>query len=656
MRRVHILLSTITFNKHLTVEENNIYTYLHQKHPQLAETFLSYIGKSRQGIMKRLLQALLREGLIEKKRISWVDHSTYKEVFIHISTNIQVKAIVKRTFSLQQLEVSNVYLINEGVSHPLNHPVELLRVLEEGEVIVGYSNQSRFYKELENSSANYALALTAEEHRSVQFRKSYPDISNSIQWVMSQKKLNPSFSPLVFFEQWVIDGHTIHPCSKTKIGFNPEELMIYSPEWEGKPKITFVAVKRTQSRVTSFYALRAADLFYQDFPNLKQHVIDELEKHGGKEEEYDLIPVHPWQLNHTIPKLYQNAIENGEIIPISSYSIDTHALISVRTLSPIQSGKHHIKTAINVQATSAVRTVSPGSTVNGPVLSQLIKEMIQKDPLLSQVEIIEDKAGIYYSPSSGLDSEHDEFVLGRNLAAIVRENPEKDLKEGEIAMPAAALIANSPITNKPIVAEIIEAYAKHNHIPDIRRAAVDFFNKYASVFLKGVITLMSKYGIGLEAHLQNSVPVFCNGVPVKMKIRDFGGVRIVTDRLKKQGFSVNLSKNSMIVTHDVNELHQVISHAIIHNHLGELAVCIVRHFPVKEECLWKEIAVIIKNIYVELKKSQNLMNQVREDEQAFFKPTLDLKALVAMRLNDELNNCFASVPNPLANWKGELSI
>jgi staphyloferrin A synthase len=103
-------------------------------------------------------------------------------------------------------------------------------------------------------------------------------------------------------------------------------------------------------------------------------------------------------------------------------------------------------------------------------------------------------------------------------------------------------------------------------------------------------------------------------------------------------------------------LHQVISHAIIHNHLGELAVCIVRHFPVKEECLWKEIAVIIKNIYVELKKSQNLMNQVREDEQAFFKPTLDLKALVAMRLNDELNNCFASVPNPLANWKGELSI
>jgi siderophore synthetase component len=644
-----------TLASHLMNDEQEIYCYLERNHPDLVEMFLRQLEKSRLGIIQRLLQGIIREGLIKEERILWNDAPSHKELRIHISEDKWLQAKVTRRFQLQQFDIEEIFFVHEKKQEAITSPAHLLKLLEQEGMIAGYPNQERFYKELENSAANYALALTAGEYRTNQLHSTNSEKStNSIQWVLAEKQRTPSFSPLAFYEQWVIDGHTIHPCSKTKFGFNPEEVMNYSPEWEAKPIISFIAVKRSDCHITSFGFERVADLLYEEYPELKQHVTEELGKKGLKENEYDLIPVHPWQLEHTIPKLYKEAMKNGSIIPIPSYSIETYALVSIRTLMPTKNGKHHIKTPMNVQTTSAVRTVSPASTINGPIVSQLIKNILQKEPLLSPLDVIKEKAGIYFEPTNPSLFKHDTSVLGKNLAAIIRENPEYDLEDGEIAMPAVALIAVSPVSGKPIVVELIEEYARYQNIEEINQAVVAFIKQYASVLLPGLLTLMSKYGISLEAHLQNSVPIFQNGALSRMKVRDFGGIRIYVNRLEKQGLSANLFNPSMIITNDVTELRKTLSHAIIHNHLGEIIACLVRYFSIDEELLWKEIAIVIHDVFDKLKTNETISEQVSTDEQAFFKPTLEMKALVTMRLTDDIHNSFIDVPNPLAKWKGEL--
>jgi staphyloferrin A synthase len=649
-----LFLSKTLFN-HLTNDEQKIYWYLERKHPNLAKMFLRQLEKSRLGIIQRLLQGIIREGLIKEEHIFWNDTPSHEELRIHISEDKWLQAKVSRRFQLQQFDIEEIFFVHEKKQEAITSPAHLLKILEQEGIIAGYPNQERFYKELENSAANYAFALTAREYRTNQLQNMNNEkYMNSIQWVLAQKQQTPSFSPLAFYEQWVIDGHTIHPCSKTKFGFNPEEVMNYSPEWEAKPNISFLAVKRSDCHLTSFELARVADLFYEEYPDLRQHVIEELKKKGAKEDEYDLIPVHPWQLEHTIPAIYKEAMKNGTIIPIPSYSIETYALVSIRTLMQAKNRKHHIKTPINVQTTSAIRTVSPASTINGPIVSQLIKNILPKEQLLSRLDVIEEKAGIYFAPTNPSLFKHDTSVLGKNLAAIIRENPEHDLKDGEIAMPAVALIANSPVNRKPIVAELIEEYARYQKIEEMNQAVVAFVKQYASMFLPGILTLMSKYGISLEAHLQNSVPIFRNGALSRMKVRDFGGIRIYVNRLEKQGMSANLFNQSMIVTNDVTELTKTLSHAIIHNHLGEIVACLVRYFSIDEELLWKEIAVVILDVFAKLKTNETISEQVSEDEQAFFKPTLEMKALVTMRLTDDIHNSFIAVPNPLAKWKGDL--
>ena len=54
--------------------------------------------------------------------------------------------------------------------------------------------------------------------------------------------------------------------------------------------------------------------------------------------------------------------------------------MSLRTVAPIDGGDH-IKTAVDVQMTSAVRTVSPAAVHNGPRLSALLRTLTRDLPL-----------------------------------------------------------------------------------------------------------------------------------------------------------------------------------------------------------------------------------------------------------------------------------
>jgi siderophore synthetase component len=372
----------------------------------------------------------------------------------------------------------------------------------------------------------------------------------------------------------------------------------------------------------------------------------------GKEvAEYELIPVHPWQFEHTLPVLHAAPIRRGEVIPLPGCTLPARSLISFRSLAPVQrrgEGKHHLKTAINVHMTSAVRTVSPNAAENGPALSRVLAEICRREGFAGRFAAVSEDVGVYYRPTEqGLDA-GTAAAQSKHLAAMFRENPENYVRDGEMAMPAAALTAESPLSSVPVVVELIDAYARRAGIRDRCRAAAAFLERYVAVAVPAFLTLMTRYGIALEGHMQNSVCVFRDGELTQMLVRDLGAIRIWPERLAREQLQLDLMAGSAILADDLDDLRNKVYYSFFQNHVAELIVAIVRHVPVAEGELWCKVAGAARQAFATLKAVPGLGRQAADDEAALFRPTLALKALATMRLRGEITDyTFAEVPNPL---------
>jgi len=201
--------------------------------------------------------------------------------------------------------------------------------------------------------------------------------------------------------------------------------------------------------------------------------------------------------------------------------------------------------------------------------------------------------------------------------------------------------------------EVLELFAAGRGIAGADLAAIAFVRRYCEICLPGFLTIMSRYGVSLEGHLQNSIPVFRGGETVCVLVRDFGGVRILRERLVRQGIRADLYPGSAVVIEDVEDLQNKVYYPVFQNHLGELVACLVRRLDVEEERLWGSVAEVCRGVFRELKGDPGIREQAVRDESALFRPTLDLKAMTTMRLlGDVTRYTFSEVPNPLAQAKG----
>ncbi|MBA2174928.1 hypothetical protein H0266_08495 [Halobacillus locisalis] len=557
-----------------------------------------YRKKAEKAVLHQLVQAIIRENIVPYEWTS--DHMITipaKEADVHVE--------ITHRYTLGHIDIDSI----QWKSEPVTTAGQLLDLLFQ-------QQEQRLKTEIADSIDNYTLALAIAEKRQ-------SDIHTDASDVFEYAKHPGIQSPLSFFEQWVIQGHTIHPCSRTRLGMTTEDVATYAPEWQGRPQVIPMAVKKGLFQKTG---ASPRQILFDEYPEV-EHAFYE---RGLAPEEYELIPVHPWQLEHTIPKYYAHALHDGGLVALDRVGIDTAALISFRTLAPFNNQmKHHIKTAVNVQMTSAVRTVSAASTKNGPTLSRLLEGVFED--LSYPVSVMKESAGIHYEPAGDNDNRH---FLQKNLAAILRENPERDLKQGEIAIPAAALMAESPVTNKLVMEDLID----HQ-----KTTAEAFIKQYASILLPGILTLITKYGISMEAHLQNVVVIFEEAEPKRVILRDYGGIRIMNDRLN-QFAQTEIDPSTNLPTDNPAELLHVFSHALLHNHLGEMIVALARKGS-DESRLWQPVAEVVRETYRTLQKETP---EVAVDEPLLFSETSTMKALVKMRMTNRFTeNMYVTTANPL---------
>lgn len=684
---LHTAFKTIQEGQ-LLIDEMKIRTYLENNSPHLISFYMNALEKGRTGILKRLVGSMLRENVLELASCShdlYVIDTIYAlnvpkidEYWQTILQRLQSFGLEKgktykiyplrrngcivipisKTYAFNRIEVDGTLLhVSKNDVKVISHSVEFLELIRVNNVNEQEGNQfawAQLAEELVNGSANLALSYAYWElkKKELQRKANNACVTNSIDWVLLQKKQINKYDSSLFFEQLSVEGHNLHPGTKTKIGFTPEDVFRFAPEFDGVAQIQFVAIQKAYAEwcVVNENEKDANALLFHLYPDLIKSAEQQLTELNLHIDDYVIVPVHPWQLENAIPDIYKEEIEEKMIVPISGFTVSCGSTSSFRTLVPLENrdvNSYAIKVAVNSQMTSTVRTISANTTNNSTVFTRLIQSIMKMEKGLSKTFVpVCEVAGYNFKM---IESNQQK---SRNLSAVLRENIESFIEEDEVAIVGSSLFSESPISEKMIFVELIEKYAKEMNETSVRNAVTQFIREYASITIPGVLTLLVKYGIGLEGHLQNSVIVFKDGRPVRTLFRDWGGLRIYKERLEEHQFRVNFYPGSMTVTSSLKEVHNKVFYTVFQNHFGELILQACKTFGLSERELWKEIHLLCHSVFEQLDSQGRYAENVISDRDALYKAKVEHKALAKMRLEPEMKGySYAIVPNPLHEFK-----
>jgi staphyloferrin A synthase len=427
---------------------------------------------------------------------------------------------------------------------------------------------ARLVEELDNSVANLALARAAQPppHGGPP-TLTHPDVT------------------LPELEQCVVDGHPLHPCCRTRMGMSRQEVRAYAPEHHPVVEVELVRVPDGQWLSTG-----------AGLP--------------------PVLPVHPWQRDHVLDR-HPQLRPTGE-------RVTAMPLMSLRTVVPSTEPERHWKTAVDVQMTSAVRTVSPAAVRNGPTISDLVATLAARTGGTAAARTGGDGLTVLREVAAGAVLVDGEPC--RSLAVAVREAPRHR------AIPLAALAAPSPSDGRPLAVEAVTLGYGGDPL--------GYFTDLCQIVLPPLLTLLHA-GVALEAHGQNTLVGLRGGRLTGLLYRDVGGVRISPSRLRAYGVDPP-PLHGDVRSDDPAVLRIKLFAAVVSGALAEQVALLDREYGISRDKLWAQAAKTARDTYRRLPDAGG-------DAEALFDDTVPVKATTAMRLAaDPLEDIWTWLPNPLA--------
>jgi siderophore synthetase component len=411
------------------------------------------------------------------------------------------------------------------------------------------------------------------------------------------------------FERLATEGHNLHPCARTRLGWRMADVLAHDLEAE-HTRVEFVAVRR------------------------ELHLGEDIGARLGRQAPpgYVAQPVHRWQLEN-VRRQHPALFASRALVTLEGTGMQAAPTAALRTLlltGEAAGGSRYLKLSLDIQVTSTRRTISVASTRNGPVLSVLLGRLLADEPVL----VLAEPAGAAVT-ASGVD---------RQLSAIVRSGLSGRLIPGEVPVPGGALYAHAG--GRTVLAALVARYASTRGRRDDAATALAFFSEYAALVLPPLLRLATRYGVALEAHLQNSIPTFVAGVPHRLVVRDFAGMRIYLPRLAARATTPPLWPGSLIGTNDIDVMRAKLGYTALQAHLGELVVRLVDSHAMDEPAAWLAVRGVIERTYAELRAHPALAADATADYAFFTAPHMPHKALVRMRLCDT-GDLYVPVSNPL---------
>src|SRR5699024_400331 len=242
---------------------------------------------------------------------------------------------------------------------------------------------TRLTAELQSSREGLAMSYEHINYRQSNIRDSLnfsrmPMKINFFTWLQHMTD-NNDVNDLIYSVSLVVDGHPTYPLTKTKLSLKNKEVKLYAPEFEKTIPLKIMLVHK-QFCIATAMEDDEQYIINQVIPEYKVKIKAFLDSQDLDLADYRIIFVHPWQYENVIPQQFGHWIETQRLLA-TPFEIESKATLSFRTMELLNK-PFHVKLPINVQATSAVRTVSSVTTVDGPKLSYELQDMMDVYPQL----------------------------------------------------------------------------------------------------------------------------------------------------------------------------------------------------------------------------------------------------------------------------------
>ncbi|UBT79619.1 IucA/IucC family siderophore biosynthesis protein [Pseudomonas amygdali] len=453
-------------------------------------------------------------------------------------------------------------------------------------------------------------------------------------------------------EQHFMDAHSYHPCYKSRIGFSLADNRHYGPEFATPFGVVWLAVAKSSasvghSRNMDFQAFVRQELGTQRW----QEISRDLAAQGKSIDDYQLMPVHPWQWDNVTVSTFYPEMASGELIYLGTSTDVYKAQQSIRTLANASQPKRpYVKLAMSMTNTSSTRILARHTVLNGPIITDWLHQLIATDSTARALDfvILGEVAGVSYDYRH-LPEARSAQTYG-TLGAIWRESLHQYLKDDEQAVPFNGLSHVENRYGDGAQAPFINAWIRQYGLKEWTRQLLQ-------VTVPPIIHMLYAEGIGMESHGQNIVLIVKQGWPQRIALKDFhDGVRYSPAHLGRPELCpelvplpdshAKLNRNSFIITDDVNAVRDFSCDCFFFICLAEMAIFLRQQYQLDEALFWQMTADVILDY-------QRAHPQHRERFELFdvFAPSYEVEELTKRRLLGDGERRFRSVPNPLHTYR-----
>ena len=381
--------------------------------------------------------------------------------------------------------------------------------------------------------------------------------TQALAYKMAETREEPS--SYLDFEAWTPEGHNLHPGAKTRAGFSSEDQLRYAPELSDSVELPWLAVSKelleSSGEVDPIFEL---------------------------DEESWAVPVHPWQLERILPRAYGKEMDCRLIRPLDRESIPCRLCTSLRTVVPHDDSLPVLKTSVGSLMTSTERSMSRYTVLQGPVYSEYLKKIFEKETFGEKVLALHELGGFCFADDS------DEF-RSRNLSLLFRQRP--PVVERGVAVPCSTL-------PQPVWQDSSRTY--FHEFFERGRDPVESFRRYLELLVPFHLELYLRHGLALEAHMQNCVVVWSEEGPEKLWVRDWGGLRADAEKLGQLAPDIlaRLDHRSVSLSNAATAEKKLIA-CLYCNHLTEVVAGVALSFEIPEEELWSLVARVSSRVFRE---------------------------------------------------------
>lgn len=376
-----------------------------------------------------------------------------------------------------------------------------------------------------------------------------------------------------------------HPTARAVSGWSAAELSEYGPMREPPLALRWVAVRRERLRhgedATSD---RIAEVILT--PSEQDRLAAELPASGVDPDEYQPVPVHPWQLDRVLRAEWAREISARDIVPLGCHLGRCHPTASLRTLVTSPDAALHVKLPLggstsSVATLGAARLLPPRYLDNGDKAQRTLRWLLGTDPTLAErVALCDERTWCGWHASTA-----DEFAdRPGELAAQVRRYPQDLLTNATIALPMAALAANEWHQLAPAL-----------DVDD----PVAFFRDIATAFCAMTFTFLG-HGVLPELHGQNVVAVFphvdaSTAARPTFVLRDHDTVRLCPRWLAlagtpDPGYRIKPGAPQSLCLDEPAALIGYAQTLGLHVNLYGIADALARHYDLDERAFWLSLA------------------------------------------------------------------